>query len=145
MDERFKEMCKNIVFILLIVLVLLVLSITTHSCRTVQVTKEIPVVTEHVTEHHSIDIVRDTMYQRDSVYQIIQGDTVIIERWHHTVNINKMIVADTIRDTIPKMVTVTRTEIKEVNKPPWWQKALAFTGVLSIAAGGIYIFRKLKK
>lgn len=104
-------------------------------CRTIEVTREVPVITEHTTEHHHTDIVRDTLMMRDSIYHYVMGDTVIIERWHRIVNINKTVVGDTIRDTIPQVVTVTRTEVKEVNRLHWWQKALMWAGVAGIGAG----------
>lgn len=97
-------------FLTIVVLLLLILSIALSGCRTIEVTKEVPVITEKVTERDHVDIVRDTLMMRDSIYHYVQGDTVVIERWHHTVNVNKMFVADTIRDTIPKVITITRTE-----------------------------------
>lgn len=128
--------------VLVIALVCLML-LTMCGCKTIEVTKEVPVITEHTTEHHHTDIVRDTLLMRDSVYHYVQGDTVIIERWHHTINVNKMVVADTIRDTIPKIVTVTRTEVKEVNHLYWWQNALMFIGGIGLVAGaGLLILKK---
>lgn len=101
------------------------------SCKTIEVVKEVPVVTEHTTVQHRTDIVRDTLVMRDSVYHYVQGDTVIIERWHNTQAVNRYIVADTVRDTIPQAVTVTKTEIKEVEKKlHWWQNALMWLGGL---------------
>lgn len=115
-------------------------------CRTIEVTREVPVVTEHTTEHHHTDIVRDTLYHRDSIYHYVQGDTVIIERWHHTVNINKVVVADTIRDTIPKIVTVTEVKTREVEKPMhWWQKALMWLGGAVLAGCALMIGLKINR
>lgn len=102
-------------------------------CKTRIVTQEVPVVVEHTTVQHHTDIVRDTLIQRDSVYHFVHGDTVIIERWHNAVNINKVLVSDTIRDTIPIVTEVVRTEVHEVAKPPpWWLKALAFVGGIAL-------------
>lgn len=126
-------------------LVLLILSISCTSCRTIEVTKEVPVVTEHTTVQHHTDIVRDTLMMRDSIYHYVQGDTVIIERWHHMVNVNKVVVADTIRDTIPKIVTVTKTETKEVNRIHWWQKLLMLFGVATLLYGGFTLYNYIKR
>lgn len=97
------------------------------------VTQEVPVLVEHTTEHRSTDIVRDTLIMRDSVWHYVQGDTVRIERWHHVANVSKMIRTDTIRDTVPRVVTVTRTEVREVNRLRWWQRALMWAGGVLLA------------
>lgn len=135
-------MAARIVFYIILIVVGILVAASLGGCRTIEVTKEVPVVTEHTTEHHHTDIVRDTLMMRDSIYHYVQGDTVIIEKWHHTINVNKVIVADTIRDTIPQVVTVTRTEIKQVEKPlHWWQKALMFIGIAGLAAGIGWLLR----
>lgn len=89
-------------------------------CKTTEVVREIPVVAEHTTIQHHTDIVRDTLMMRDSVYHYVQGDTVIIERWHNTIHHNVVSVADTVHDTIPKVVpvTVTKEVPRDVN---WWE------------------------
>lgn len=97
------------------------------------ITQEVPVVVEHTTEHRSTDIVRDTLIMRDSVWHYVQGDTVRIERWHHVANVSKMLRTDTIRDTVPRVVTVTRTEVHEVNVLRWWQRALMWAGGVLLA------------
>ncbi len=142
-DDSWHRLFRGIMFLLLVVLALLVMSISCCSCRTIEVTKEVPVITEHTTVQKHTDIVRDTLMMRDSVYHYVQGDTVIIEKWHHAVNINKVVVADTIRDTIPKIVTVSKTDIREVNKLHWWQKVLMWLG--GIATGGFLITLYIKR
>ena len=141
-NESWHNLFSGIMFLLIMVLVLLIVSISFSSCRTIEVTKEVPVVTEHTTEHHHTDIVRDTLYHRDSVYHYVQGDTVIIEKWHHIANVSKKIVTDTIRDTIPQIVTVTRTEIKDVNRLHWWQNALMWAGGISIVGFAVTLYIK---
>lgn len=141
-NESWHNLFSGIMFLLIMVLVLLIVSISFSGCRTIEVTKEVPVVTEHTTEHHHTDIVRDTLYHRDSVYHYVQGDTVIIEKWHHIANVSKKIVTDTIRDTIPQIVTVTRTEIKEVNRIHWWQSALMWAGGFSIVGFAVTLYIK---
>ena len=142
-DDSWHRLFRGIMFLLLVVLAPLVMSISCCSCRAIEVTKEVPVITEHTTVQTHTDIVRDTLMMRDSVYHYVQGDTVIIEKWHHAVNINKVVVADTIRDTIPKIVTVSKTDIREVNKLHWWQIVLMWLG--GIATGGILITLYIKR
>lgn len=128
MNEEEHNAIFNTGCIALVVAVCVSIILMLTGCKTVEVTKEVPVVTEHTTVQHHTDIIRDTLMMRDSVYHYVMGDTVIIEKWHHTTNINRIVVADTIRDTIPKIVTVTQTEIKEVNKLHWWQTSLMWIG-----------------
>lgn len=97
-------------------------------CSPRVVRQEVPVMVEHTTTQHHTDIVRDTLLMRDSIYHYVQGDTCIIERWHHVINVNKMMVTDTIRDTVPQVVTVTRSEVREVNVLRWWQRVLMWLG-----------------
>ena len=108
------------------------------------ITQEGPVLVEHTTEHRSTDIVRDTLIMRDSVWHYVQGDTVRIERWHHVANVSKMIRTDTIRDTVPRVVTVTRTEVREVNVLRWWQRALMWVGGVTGLLGGAWLLWRLK-
>lgn len=108
------------------------------------VTQEVPVLVEHTTEHRSTDIVRDTLIMRDSVWHYVQGDTVRIERWHHVANVSKIIRTDTIRDTVPRVVTVTRTEVHEVNRLRWWQRALMWAGGVAGLLGGAWLLWRLK-
>ncbi len=145
MNDACKTLFKSIVFILTVILAALLLSIMMSGCRTTEVTREIPVITEQKTERLHTELVRDTIMMRDSTYHFVQGDTVIIERWHHVMKVNKEVVADTIRDTIPQVVTVTRTEVREVNKPPWWLKALAWAGGITMAAVAIRVIFWIKK
>ena len=114
------------------------------SPRIVEVEK--PVIVEQTHTQTHTDIVRDTLIWRDSVYHYVQGDTVRIERWHHSVAVNKVIVADTIRDTIPRIVTVKETVVQEVNRLHWWQKVLMTAGIIGIIALLLYAgARKLRK
>ena len=104
-------------------------------CRTTEVVREVPVVVEHTTTQHHTDIVRDTLLMRDSVYHYIKGDTTIIERWHHVIDVNKMIRTDTIHDTIPQVVTATKVVTKtEPRAVQWWQVAAI------LAAFGVVIY-----
>ena len=123
-------------------------------CKTRMIEVERPVVVEHTTTHHHTDIVRDTLLQRDSVYHYIQGDTTIIERWHTIKEVTKVAVADTIHDTIPKVVAVT--EVREVERSlTKWEKAkqdvggmaigVALVAVLAAIVWGIWKARKMAR
>lgn len=103
---------------------------------------ERPVVVEQTHTQTHTDIVRDTLIWRDSVYHYVQGDTVRIERWHHSIAVNKMIVADTIRDTIPRVVTVKETVVQEVNKLHWWQEVLMTAGIIGIIVMMLFVGAK---
>ena len=114
------------------------------SPRIVEVEK--PVVVEQTHTQTHTDIVRDTLIWRDSVYHYVQGDTTIIERWHHVANVSKMIVTDTIRDTIPKVVTVTRTERVEVaRKASLIERALMWAGGIGIAVTALLVAARIRQ
>lgn len=100
------------------------------SPRIVEVEKPVVVEQSHYSAH--TDIVRDTLIWRDSVYHYVQGDTCIIERWHHTERVERVGISDTLRDTIPRIVTVTETQVREVNVLKWWQKVLMAAGIVGI-------------
>lgn len=107
---------------------------------------ERPVVVEQTHTQTHTDIVRDTLIWRDSVYHYVQGDTTIIERWHHSIEVNKMMVADTIRDTIPRVVTVTRTERVEVErKASLIERALMWAGGIGIAVTALLVAARLRQ
>ena len=109
-------------------------------CKAKEVVVEKPVVVEHTTTQHHVDIVRDTLKQKDSVITFIKGDTLIIEKWHNLQAITNTFVADTVRDTVPQVVTVTTTAIKEVAKPlSWWQKTLQGVSGLALLSLGLFV------
>ena len=111
------------------------------SPRIVEVEK--PVIVENTHTQHHTDIVRDTLVWRDSIYHYVKGDTCIIERWHHTERIERVGISDTLRDTIPRIVTVTETQVREVNRLHWWQKVLMFAGIVGIV--GVLVVAGAKK
>lgn len=111
------------------------------SPRIVEVEK--PVIVENTHTQHHTDIVRDTLVWRDSIYHYVKGDTVVIEKWHNTVRIERVGISDTLRDTIPRIVTVTETRIVEKNVLRWWQSALMWSGVAFLLGTGLFIFKKI--
>lgn len=115
---------------------------------------EIPVVVtqEHTTESVKIDHIRDTLFQRDSVYYYIKGDTTIIERWHYQQGVTNIYKVDTLHvfDSVPYPVETTRekinTKIEEVEKPfKWWQKALMWVGGFCIIGACCIVLFSVRK
>ena len=93
--------------------------------RTVQVERD-SVVVDRIRE---VTKSADTIYVRDSV-------AVLRVMWRH----------DTLRKSVEVPVTVTRTEVKEVDRPlRWWQKALMWSGVAAIGVAAWRFFRFFSK
>lgn len=130
----------GLVFFVIAMLAVMIMLLT--GCKTVEVTREVPVVTEHTTVQHHVDIVRDTLFMHDSTYHYVKGDTILIEHWHQAININKTFVTDTLHDTIPKVVTVTEVQTKQVNILHWWQKALMSAGAILLVSGLLFLLKK---
>lgn len=130
------------------------LLITFCSCRGGHeiIKEQVPVVVtqEHHTESVRVDVVRDTIHQRDSIYHYIKGDTTIIERWHYYTNNNQAIRIDTLIkvDSVQVPVVTERvvTEVQEVEKPlKWWQRALMMLGGVMLIATGLAVAHWLGK
>ena len=134
-----REALRNVGRVLLAIVLGMVVCWLLGGCSPRIVEVERPVVVEQTHTQTHTDIVRDTLIWRDSVYHYVQGDTVRIERWHHSIAVNKMIVADTIRDTIPRIVTVKETVVQEVNRLHWWQEVLCWAGGIALVGGCIAI------
>ena len=115
---------------------------------------EVPVVVtqEHHTENVRVDIVRDTIQQRDSIiyrdsiYHFVKGDTVIIERWHYSTDnhhyynnnvatkVDTLVKVDSVQVPVEVIRTKEVTKIQEVNRLKWWQKTLMGIGGLAMIA-----------
>lgn len=118
----------------LILVLFLLLSTACITTRTVEVPVEIT-KTEYI---H--DIQKDSVFIRDSVDRIINGDTVII---YKEKTVTKYIFkSDTVvkEDSIPKPIYIET--IKEVNKLHWYQKTLMYIGLFVII---IVLIRIIKK
>ena len=127
------------------IIVLLVLCALIAGCTT---TKYVPI------EHHTIDTLRITKYQRDSIYvhdsTLIRenGDTVLIERWH--TRWRDRWQHDTIyqskTDSIPYPVEVVKEVPAELT---WWQQARIHVGGvviwLALIILIVYIIRIFRK
>ena len=141
-----KRELKNVLRVLVAIVLGMLICALIGGCSPRIVEVERPVVVEQTHTQTHTDIVRDTLIWRDSVYHYVQGDTVRIERWHHVANVNKMIVTDTIRDTIPKVVTVTRTERVEVErKASLIERALMWAGGIGIAGTLLLVAARIRQ
>ena len=140
-----KQDIKNVLRVLVAIVLGMLLCWLIGGCSPRIVDVEKPVIVEQTHTQTHTDIVRDTLIWRDSVYHYVQGDTVRIERWHHSIEVNKVIVADTIRDTIPKVVTVTRTERVEVErKASLIERALMWAGGIGVAVTALLVAARIK-
>lgn len=117
-------------------------------CSSCTTTKYVPI------EHHTIDTLKVTKYQRDSIYVhdstfvMVNGDTVMIEKWH--TRWRDRWQHDTIyqskTDSIPYPVEVTKEVPAQLT---WWQQArmhvggIVIYGILIILI--IYIFKLYRK
>lgn len=129
----------------LIPILLLLLAV---SCKTRYITQEVPVVVEHTTTNNHTEWRTDTLYHKDSVYVYQQGDTLrevrYIERWRY----RDVVVTDTLRDSVPVVTEVVRTEFREVNKIHWWQKILMWCGGIGLAVIVVlilFLYNRIKK
>lgn len=120
-------------------------------CKTQFVEVEKPVVVEHTSATNHTDIVRDTLIMRDSVYHLVKGDTLIIEKWHHINTIHNVSVSDTVHDSIP-IIKEVKVPVEIEKKLTRWQQAKMDFGGGSIAFAAliligfiIYIVVKLRK
>lgn len=147
------EGCASMCIVIAIIFSMVVLLLSLCACKTQYKVVEVPrVVTQTNVEHHT-NIVRDTLLRRDSVIIMQRGDTIYHETWHHLQAINRTYITDTVRDTIPQITTVTKTEVKEVEKKlSKWQRLKMRLGGWLLAAvavllliGGVYGILKMRK
>jgi hypothetical protein len=117
-------------------------------CSSCTTTKYVPI------EHHTIDTLRITKYERDSIYVHdstfvkVDGDTVLIEKWHTSWRDRWQ--HDTIyqskTDSIPYPVEVTKEVPAQLT---WWQQARMHVGGIVIygllIVLFIYIFKFYRK
>ena len=120
-------------------------------CKTTEVVREVPVVVEHTSVTNHTDIVRDTLIMRDSVYHLIKGDTLIVEKWHTIQQINKVVVSDTVRDSVPVVTEVVKFQEVEKKLTKWQQAKMDIGGLaigvtLAMLIGVIiYIIMRLRR
>ena len=110
--------------IIFFVTLMLVMSIVC-SCSTTRVGERI------VRDSVYIDrLKRDSIYQRDSIYIIVKGDTVF--KYQYKYSYRDKLVRDTVavvrRDSIPYPVEVSKYVARKLS---WWQTTLLWSGVLA--------------
>lgn len=128
----------------LIPILLLLLAV---SCKTRYVTQEVPVVVKHTTTNNHTEWRTDTLFHKDSVYVYQQGDTLrevrYIERWRY----RDVVVADTVRDSVPVVTEVVR-EVEVAAPLTWWQRTRIHIGevaLMILGAAAIYIIYRVTK
>ncbi len=117
-------------------LALITILVLLHMMTSCSTTKYVEVpVTKYVTKH-TTDIVRDSVYVRDSVSVWMKGDTVFKDRWRDRVRDLRgtLIVNDTVRDTITKPYYITKTNTVE-KELTWFQKVMLGSGKVLWVAG----------
>ena len=117
-------MRDRIGIIFFFVLLMLVMS-AVCSCSTPRVSERI------VRDSVYIDrLKRDSIYQRDSIYIIVKGDTVF--KYQYKYSYRDKLVRDTVavvrRDSIPYPVEVSKYVERKLS---WWQTTLLWSGVLA--------------
>ena len=117
-------MKDRIGIILFFVLLMLVMS-AVCSCSTPRVGERI------VRDSVYIDrLKRDSIYQRDSIYIIVKGDTVF--KYQYKYSYRDKLVRDTVavvrRDSIPYPVEVSKYVERKLS---WWQTSLLWSGALA--------------
>jgi len=129
MRDHVRKSLRHVVATLVAIALGLIACALLSGCKTTEVVKEVPVIVEHTTTHNTTELRVDTIYGHDSTFVYVKGDT-LIERHYNTIyKVREVFVGDTIRDTIPQVVEVTKTERVEVAAPlRWWQKSLMWLG-----------------
>lgn len=94
------------------------------SCTT---TRYVPVIEQHTDTLVKTKYQRDSIYIHDSTFVFMNGDTVLIEKWH--TKWRDRIVHDTLyqskRDSIPYPVEVTKEVPANLT---WWQQVRIHVG-----------------
>ena len=105
---------------------------------------EVPVEVEKVKIEYVHKL--DSVYLHDSIstYIVQKGDTVFVDRYKY--KIKEVYRTDTIHqvDSIPKIVQVKITEVKEVNKLYTWQKSLMWIGGVGLLVLLGFVINKFK-
>lgn len=125
-------------------------------CSPKVVTQEVPIPVTNTRTEYKMQVVHDTLrlHTRDSVFVLQKGDTVYYHHYNTIVERGSTVRVDTCykTDTISKPITITKTEVKTVEKKlSKWQKMRLGLGdlVLAMLAAGIaygllYCLRKRK-
>ena len=142
---------KKLWLFILITIVFISCKTPTHIDKTVIDSTETAVPITNTKIEYRDRFLYDSIYVHDSIFTPIKGDTVYISKnkeTNHLINKTDTIVkTDTISVPIEitKIVTKTKTSVKEVNKLYWWQKILMSIGGIVFILIIIYIVLKIKK
>jgi hypothetical protein len=113
------------------------------SCAT---TRYVSVPEYHFRDSTKLVHVRDSVFNRDSVFMYVRGDTVYHE--HYNTIYKEHYYSDTInnvyRDSIYKYRTRS-VEVKTVHKLHWWQKSLMWIGVAFLFSSIIWLVFKVRR
>ena len=127
------------------------------SCRTTRVLEQVPAYVHDTTTVYRYQVRHDTLhsYTRDSVFVYTKGDTVYHNAVRYIDNSRVVYRCDTVHSNkvVERPVTITKTEIKEVEKKlsKWQQLKMQLNGWLMavvnliVLVGGAYWIIKLKK
>lgn len=75
-----------------------------------------PVIVTNTVNQHTVDIVRDTVMQKDSTYIIQRGDTIYHHYYHTTNNVSRIYRTDTLHDTIERPIIDTVVKVRTITK-----------------------------
>lgn len=117
-------MKDRIGIIILFVTLMLVMSVVC-SCTTTRTVERIKRDSVYIYR-----LKRDSIYQRDSIYMLIKGDTVY--KYEYKYLYRDKLLRDTISisktDSIPYKVEVSKYVDKKLS---WWQSTLLYTGAMA--------------
>ena len=117
-------MKDRIEVIIFFVTLMLVMSIVC-SCTTTKTVERVKLDSVYVDR-----MKRDSIYQRDSIYMLIKGDTVY--KYEYKYRYRDKLLRDTISisktDSIPYPVEVPKYVDKKLS---WWQSTLLYTGAIA--------------
>lgn len=89
----------------------------------------------------------DSIVVRDSTVTLIKGDSVVTDRWHYGYRYRQRV--DTVYRSFRDSVTIRQPYpvevVKEVpRKKKWWENVLQWVGGITLAAGAVWVARRLK-
>lgn len=95
---------------------------------------------ESVKTEYQDRFIRDSIYQRDSVFFAIKGDTVILERYRTLYKDRFLRDSIFIQDTIRIPYPVDK--IIEVNRLKWYQETLMWLGVIVLVVLMLWLVKR---
>ena len=103
-------------------------------------TKTIYVPIESVKTEYKDRIIWDSIYQQDSVFFAIKGDTVFLERYRTLYKDRFLRDAIFIQDTIRVPYPVDK--VIEVNRLKWYQETLMWLGVIVLVVLMLWLVKR---